>query len=358
MKLFDETSKNCLAKGEHKKEKLEEYGSFLNEIKQKVKTSQIKAALSVNQELIRLYWEIGSDIYRKQEKEGWGAKIIEKLAKDLKSAFPDMKGFSIRNIKYMVQFAKEYPDFELVQQLVAQIPWGHNLILLQKLKSKDQRIWYIKKTIENGWSRSMLSNWIKSDLHSRQGNAITNFTSTLPSLQSDLAHQTLKDPYCFDFLSLGEDAHEKSIEAGLVSHIQKFLLELGKGFAFVGRQYLIEVDNDAYYIDLLFYHLTLRSFVILEIKNKKFNPRDVGQLNFYLSAVDDLLRHETDNPSIGLILCKEKTKTKAEYALRSISKPIGVASFETEIINNLPENLKPSLPSIEEIEAELNKEEL
>ena len=333
----------------------EDYFSTLKEIKEKVRISQIKAALAVNKELIALYWEIGRSIYRKQGEEGWGAKTIEKLAKDLRSAFPDMKGFSFRNVKYMVQLAKEYPDFEIRQQPVAQIPWGHNLLLLQKLKSKEQRIWYANKIIENGWSRSVLSNWIESDLYTRQGKAITNFPSTLPPMQSDLAHQTLKDPYCFDFLILGEDANERSIESGLISHIQKFLLELGKGFAFVGSQYLIEVDDDSYYIDLLFYHLTLRSFIVLEIKNTKFHPRDIGQLNFYLSAVDDLLRHKTDNPSIGLILCKEKTKTKAEYALRDINKPIGVASFETEIINSLPKNLKSSLPTVEEIEAEINR---
>ena len=333
-----------------------DYGSLLNEIKEKVRTSQIKAALSVNTELITLYWEIGRSIYRKQQEEGWGAKTIENLSKDLRSAFPEMKGFSFRNIKYMVHFAKEYPDFEIRQQLVAQIPWGHNLLLLQRLRSEEERVWYTKKIIENGWSRNMLSTWIDSDLYRRQGKAITNFQSTLPPPQSDLARQTLKDPYCFDFLTLEKDAHERAIESGLILHIQKFLLELGKGFSFVGSQYLIEVDKDPYFIDLLFYHLTLRSFVVLEIKNTKFHPRDVGQLNFYLSAVDDLLRHETDNPSIGLILCKEKTKTKAEYALRDVKKPIGVASFETEIINSLPEDLKPSLPSIEEIEAELNRE--
>lgn len=347
--------KNCLAEAESKKENLKEYGSFLNEIKQKVKTSQIKAALSVNQELIKLYWEIGSAIYRKQEEEGWGAKTIERLAKDLKSTFTDMKGFSRTNISYMVQFAKEYPDEEVIQQLVGQIPWGHNLILIQRLKSKVERLWYVKKIIKNGWSRNMLSHWIDSDSYGREGRAVTNFTNTLPPQQSDLAKQTLKDPYCFDFLSLTENYKEKELEKGLTDHIQKFLIELGKGFAFVGKQYELKVEDKTYYLDLLFYHLELNCFCVIELKGTEFNPEHAGKINFYLSAVDDLVKRPQDNPSIGILLCKKKNKTAVEYALRDINKPIGVASFETEIVKSLPENLKSSLPTIEDIEAELNK---
>jgi len=355
MNLF-ETPKNCLEKSESGKDDFKDYGSLLNEIKEKVRTSQIKAALSVNKELIALYWEIGRSIYRKQGEEGWGAKTIEKLAKDLKESFPHAKGYSRTNISYMVQFAKEYPEIEIIQQLVGQIPWGHNLILIQRLNNKEERLWYIKKIIKNGWSRNMLSHWIDSDLYRREGRAITNFTNTLPPLQSDLANQTLKDPYCFDFLSLTENYKERELEKGLTDHIQKFLIELGKGFAFVGKQYELKVEDKVYYLDLLFYHIELNCFCVIELKGSEFNPEHAGKINFYLSAVDDLIKRPNDNPSIGILLCRDKNKTAVEYALRDIKKPIGVASFKTEIVKSLPENLKSSLPTIEEVEAELNRE--
>jgi len=303
-----------------------------------------------------LYWEIGRSIYRKQGEEGWGAKTIEKLAKDLKESFPHAKGYSRTNISYMVQFAKEYPEIEIIQQLVGQIPWGHNLILIQRLNNKEERLWYIKKIIKNGWSRNMLSNWIDSDLYRREGRAITNFTNTLPPPQSDLANQTLKDPYCFDFLSLTENYKERELEKGLTDHIQKFLVELGKGFAFVGKQYELKVEDKVYYLDLLFYHIELNCFCVIELKGSEFNPEHAGKSNFYLSAVDDLIKRPNDNPSIGILLCRDKNKTAVEYALRDIKKPIGVASFKTEIVKSLPENLKSSLPTIEEVEAELNRE--
>lgn len=357
MKLF-ETPKKCLEKSKSKKDDLKDYGSLLNKIKEKVRTSQIKAALSVNQELIRLYWEIGRSIYRKQEEEGWGAKTIERLAKDLKESFSHAKGFSRTNISYMVQFAKQYPKAEIIQQLVGQIPWGHNLILIQRLRNREERIWYVKKIIKEGWSRNILSLWIDSDLYRREGRAITNFTNTLPSPQPDLAKQALKDLDCFDFLSLTENYKEKELEKGLTDHIQKFLIELGKGFAFVGKQYELNVEDEIYYLDLLFYHLELNCFCIIELKGTEFNPEHAGKINFYLSAVDDLVRRPHDNPSIGILLCKDKNKTAVEYALRDIKKPIGVASFETEIVKSLPENLKSSLPTIEEVEAELNREEV
>lgn len=330
-----------------------EYKIFLKEIKEKILSSQVKAALAVNRELLTLYWEIGSKILLKQKSEGWGAKTVENLAKDLKSAFPNMKGFSLTNIKYMVQFAKEYPDFTISQQPVGQIPWGHNILLLQKLTTIEDRFWYANKTIENGWSRNVLLHWLDSNLHKREGKSITNFQATLPSPQSDLAHQTLKDPYCFDFLSLKEKFNEKELESGLLEHTQKFLIELGAGFAFVGRQYPLRVSNKEFFLDLLFYHLKLRCFVIVELKAKEFTARDAGQMNLYLSIVDDLLRQPGDNPSIGLLLCKTKDKVIAEYALRDINKPIGISQYETAILESLPAELKGSLPSIEEIEQEL-----
>ena len=330
-----------------------EYIIFFKEIKAKVLSSQLKAAVAVNSELIKLYWEIGNSVYQKQRNKKWGSKIIEKLAKDLKSNFPDMKGFSLRNLQYMVSFAREYTCKSITQQLVAQIPWGHNILLLDKVKDFDSRIWYIQQTIKNGWSRSVLLHEIDNELHKRQAKAVTNFQKTLPLIHSDLANQTLKDPYCFDFLSLREKFDEKELEDGLLDHIQKFLLELGAGFSFVGRQIHLEVGNQDFYVDLLFYHLKLRSFVVVELKAKEFTPRDAGQMNFYLTAVDEILKHTNDNPTIGLLLYKTKNKVVAEYALRDINKPIGISEYETKIIESLPENLKGSLPTIEEIEKEL-----
>lgn len=332
---------------------LGEYKVLLHEIKERIASSQIRAAIAVNRELISLYWEIGYRVLLKQKSEGWGSKVIENLSKDLKSTFPSMKGFSLTNIKYMIQFAREYPDFTISQQAVGQIPWGHNVLLLQKLTSLEDRLWYANKTIENGWSRSVLLHWLDGGLHRREGKAITNFQATLPSPQSDLANQTLKDPYCFDFLTLGEKFNEKELESGLLDHTQKFLTELGSGFAFVGRQYPLMVSDKEFLLDLLFYHLKLRCFVVVELKAKEFTAKDAGQMNFYLSAVDDLLRQPGDNPSIGLLLCKTKDKVIAEYALRDINKPIGISQYETALLESLPDPLKGSLPSIEEIEQEL-----
>lgn len=331
------------------------YLQTLKEIKKKVQASQIKAAVKVNQELVKLYWEIGTSISLKQNKEGWGAKTIKRLGKDLRSAFPRMKGFSPRNLQYMVKFSLEYPKKEIVQQLVAQIPWGHNLILMEKVRNQEERLWYVKKVIENSWSRSMLALWIDSKLHLREGKAVTNFKNTLPTPESDLAHQTLKDPFIFDFLTLREEHDEKELEEGLVQHIQQFLLELGQGFAFVGRQYRLEIEDSEYFVDLLFYHLDLRCYFVIELKAVDFQPEHAGKLNFYLSAVDDLLKKPEDHPTIGILICKGKSKAKVEYALRDVKKPIGVASFEAEIVKSLPENLKSSLPTVEEIEAEINR---
>jgi predicted nuclease of restriction endonuclease-like (RecB) superfamily len=333
----------------------ESYGSFLKQIKERIASAQIKAALAVNRELVELYWQIGSSLLAKQEREGWGAKTIERLARDLKEAFPGTRGFSFRNLKYMVQFVKENSN-EIRQQLVAQIPWGHNIALLQLVKNSEERLWYVQKTIQNGWSRNVLIHWISSDLYKRQGKAITNFKETLPEIQSDLARETRKDPYKFDFLALREKFEEKELEDGLLNHIQHFLLELGAGFAFVGRQYKVTVSDTDYYIDLLFYHLSLRCYVVIELKATEFKPEYAGKMNFYLSAVDDLLRHPEDRPTIGMILCKTKDAVKVEYALRDVNKPIGVSGYEVQLIESLPDNLKCSLPSVEELEQELEKE--
>jgi predicted nuclease of restriction endonuclease-like (RecB) superfamily len=331
----------------------EGYTEFVRDLKRRIKESQLKAAISANTELILLYWDIGKEILERQEKEGWGAKIIERLAVDLKNEFPDMKGFSPRNLKYMRKFASLYPDFEFVQQAVAQIPWGHTVRLMELVKNAKQREWYIFKIKEHGWSRDILVHQIESGLYHRQGKGVSNFSRTLPSPQSDLARQTLKDPYLFDFLMLENDAEEREIEKQLTHHITKFLLELGAGFAFVGRQYHLEISGNDYYIDLLFYHLKLKCYVVIELKGGKFKPEYAGKLNFYLSAVDDLLKGNNNNPSIGIILCRTKDKVLAEYSLRDINKPIGVSDYK--LTHAIPEEFKSSLPSIEELESELTQ---
>lgn len=331
-----------------------QYQLLLDELKQRVHASRYKAALSVNTELILLYHHIGKQILESQSQQGWGAKVIDQLSKDLRSEFPEMKGFSTRNLKYMRKFAEEYPDTEFVQQVAAQLPWFHIATIMDRVGEKEGQVFYMKNAAQYGWSRSIMVTQIETNLHKRQGQAVTNFKEKLPSPQSDLAHYTLKDPYIFDFLSLGKEAHEREVEKGLITHVEKFLLELGEGFAFVGRQYHIEVGNQDFYIDLLFYHLKLRCFVVIELKDKDFKPEYAGKMNFYLSAIDDLVKHETDQPSIGLILCKSRNNVLAEYALRDIDKPIGLAEYR--ITESLPENLKTALPSIEELEAELSKE--
>jgi predicted nuclease of restriction endonuclease-like (RecB) superfamily len=331
-----------------------EYTTLLNDLKARVATSRYKAALSVNKELILLYHHIGCQILAAQANKGWGAKIIDQLSKDLRSEFPEMKGFSTRNLKYMRKFATEYPDIEFVQEALAQLTWYHNLTLLEKVPNKQDRMFYIKHAIEHGWSRSIMVMQIETALHKRQGQAITNFKDKLPASQSDLAHYTLKDPYIFDFLSIGAEAHEREVEKALIHHMEKFILELGAGFAFVGRQYHLEVADQDFYIDLLFYHLKLRCFVVIELKDKEFKPEYAGKMNFYLSAIDDLVKHETDQPSIGLILCKSKNNVLAEYTLRDMTKPIGLAEYRLD--EQLPDNIKTALPSIEELEAELSKD--
>ena len=342
------------------------YDEFLQALKERIRTSQVRAALAVNKELIQLYWEVGKFIVQQQEEYSWGKGVIERLAKDLKKSFPGLKGFSARNLWRMRAFYLAYTvelpenlensselDGQNLPQAVAEIPWGHNIILLEKLKDPKIRLWYAKATIEYGWSRNILVLQLENQLYQRQGKATTNFQKTLPAPQSDLAQQSIKDPYIFDFLTLAEDAQEKVLEAGLIEHIKNFMLELGVGFAFVGNQYKLTVGEQDYYLDLLFYHLKLRCFVVIELKTKPFIPEYAGKMNFYLSAVDDLLKHSTDNPSIGMILCKSQDRINVEYALRGINKPIGVAQWQTELTKSLPEELQTDLPTIEEIEAEL-----
>ncbi len=327
------------------------YAQLLENLRQRIRQAQVRAALSVNRELVLLYWHIGREILQRQAQEDWGAKVIDRLAQDLTQEFPEMKGFSPRNLKYMRAFAEAWPDEQIVQQLVAQIPWGHNVRLLDYVKDPAERLWYVQQTIEHGWSRNVPVHQIESKLYERQGKAITNFEYTLPAPQSDLARSLLKDPYVLDFLSLGPAAQERELQRALLNHLRDFLLELGKGFAFVGSQYRLEVGGEEFYIDLLFYQLRLRCYVVIELKVGEFKPEYAGKMNFYLSAVDDLLRHPEDRPSIGLILCKSQNRLVVEYALRDTTKPMGVATYR--LTEALPADLQESLPSIEELKKEL-----
>ncbi|WP_426992450.1 PDDEXK nuclease domain-containing protein [Methylomonas sp. CM2] len=327
------------------------YTDWLTELKTRIHSAQQRAALSVNRELVLLYWQIGRDILERQAQQGWGAKVIERLSHDLRTSFPDMKGFSRANLMYMRAFAEAWPDVEIVQQLVGQLPWGHNLVLLSKLKDAENRKRYAERAIEYAWSRNVLNIHIETRLLEREGNAVTNFEANLPKPHSDLARESLKDPYLFDFLGIGQEADEREIESALVQHITRFLIELGAGFAFVGRQYHLEVGGDDFFIDLLFYHLKLRCYVVVELKTGAFKPEHTGQLSFYLTAVDSQLKSEHDGPTIGLLLCKTKNRVVAEYALRDTNKPIGVAEYQ--LVEALPAELQTSLPSIEQIEREL-----
>jgi len=305
--------------------------------------------------LVLLYWQIGRDILVRQAEQGWGSKVVERLAQDLRAAFPDMKGFSPRNLKYMRAFAEAWPDDEFVQAVLAQLPWYHQLALLDKLNSTESRRWYAAEAIKHNWSRNILVMQIESGLLEWGGAAVTNFEATLPELQSDLARESLKDPYRFDFLGLTDEAQEREIEHALVKHVTEFLLELGAGFAFVGQQVLIEIGGDDFFIDLLFYHLKLRCYVVIELKAGKFKPEHLGQLSFYLSAVDGEIKLPQDGPSIGLLLCKTKNKVVAEYALRDNTQPIGVAEYQ--LVESLPPELQSDMPSIEQIERELANDE-
>lgn len=328
-----------------------DYAQWLTGLKQRIQGARQRAALAVNRELILLYWQIGRDILQRQQVQGWGARVIERLAQDLRTAFPEMKGFSLRNLKYMRAFAEAWPEEQIVQQAAAQLPWFHLCTLLDKVKLKKERDWYAAKAIEHGWSRAILMMQIETCLYQRQGATQNNFANRLPALQSDLARETIKDPYLFDFLGLGDEAHERDIESALVEHLTQFLLELGAGFAFIGRQYHLTVGGEDFYIDLLFYHLKLRCYVVVELKATAFKPEYAGQLSFYLSAVDRDIKAEIDNPTIGLLLCKDHNRTVAEYALQGFDKPMGIANFQ--LLRAIPEKLIADLPSIESIEKEL-----
>ncbi|WP_346294317.1 PDDEXK nuclease domain-containing protein [Sphaerothrix gracilis] len=327
------------------------YFALLNGLKNRIRSAQIKAALAVNRELVLLYWHIGREILQRQREQGWGSKVIPRLAKDLKREFPDMKGFSRTNLLYMRAFADAWPDEKFVQELLGQITWYHNLGLLDKLNQREERLWYARETIANGWSRNVMVMQIESGLYRRQGGAITNFDRTLPPPQSDLAHQLVKDPYNFDFLTLGRDAQERELERGLVEHIRDFLLELGVGFAFIGNQYPIVVDDKEYRLDLLFYHARLHCYVVIDLKMGEFEPEFSGKMNFYVSAVDNYLRSAEDNRTIGIILCRSKRKTTVEFALQDVQKPIGVSTYRLQ--HDLPEALQKSLPTPEQLEMEL-----
>jgi predicted nuclease of restriction endonuclease-like (RecB) superfamily len=353
------------------------YADWLGDIKTQIHEAQQRAAQALNLELVSLYWRIGRAILDQQDQQGWGAKVIDRLAHDLRTNFPQMKGFSRTNLMYMRAFAAAWPNEEIgqgvlgqlegpaivhqvvdklgsgaiVQQLLDKLPWRHHCVLLDKLKTREERAWYAAKAIEHNWSRNILVMQIETRLMERSGSAITNFALTLPKPQSDLARESLKDPYRFDFLGLGEEAQEREIEKALVKHVTDFLLELGAGFAFVGRQVLLDVGGEEFFIDLLFYHLKLRCYVVIELKAGKFKPEHLGQLSFYLTAVDAQMKHPQDGPTIGLLLCKTKNKVVAEYALRGKDQPLGVAEYQ--LVESLPAEFQTSLPSIEQIEREL-----
>ncbi|HOY53830.1 MAG TPA: PDDEXK nuclease domain-containing protein [Opitutaceae bacterium] len=379
------------------------YAPWLAALKARVRSAQLQAAARVNHELLRLYWDLGRAIADRQKQAGWGAGIIPRLAADLHAEFPDMAGFSERNFGRMVAFYREYPalfailpqpaailsepgkvpqpaaQFDpvnrvalispppvakldladpaspLLQPLAEKLPWAHHVILMEKVKDRDARAWYMQAAVEHGWSRSMLAVQIAQRAHRRTGKAVTNFATTLPPPQSDLAQQTLRDPYVFDFLTLSSAARERELEQGLIDHVQQFLVSLGAGFAFVGRQVHLEVGGEDYYLDLLFYHLKLRCFVVIDLKTREFTPEAAGKMNFYLSAVDAQLRHRDDQPSLGLLLCREKNRLTVEYALRDVKKPIGVAEWRTRLVASLPKKLRSSLPTVAQIEASLGR---
>ena len=353
--------------------KTNDFALLLTEVKQRIQLAQTQAVLAVNSELVRLYWDIGRIISARQKLEGWGAAVIPRLARELKNEMPELKGFSERNIGRMIAFYREYPDpsaflpqpaakisspvkmpqpaAKLGTALLWAIPWFHHIVLMEKVKDIPTRYWYMEQTLANGWSRNILAMQIEAKAHARHGKARSNFALTLPAHQSDLVQQTLKDPYIFDFLTLTEPFHERELETELVRHLEKFLLELGQGFAFVGRQYKIDVGVEEFYIDLLFYHLRLRAFVVIELKKGKFRPEYAGKLNFYCNVVNDHLKHPADQPTIGLILCQERSRLLAEYSFAGIDKPIGISTYE--LTRALPKELRSALPTVEEIEAEL-----
>lgn len=325
--------------------KTKSYIELIQTLKQEIANSRIRAHLAVNKEMIHLYWNIGRRILERQNEEGWGTKVIENISKDLREEFPEMKGLSARNLVYMQTFAKAYPDFEITQEPLAQITWYHNITLLDKIKNKEERLWYIRKTIENGWSRNVLVLQIQTDLYARSGKSINNFSNTLPAEQSDLATAIIKDPYNLEFLDIQGKVLERDLENKLIDNIRKFLLELGQGFAFIGNQYHIQLEEEDYYIDMVMYHVKLKCYVIIELKTGKFKPEYAGKMNFYLNLMDRQVKDKTDNPTIGIILCEDKKGITVEYAIEGINKPIGVSQFK--LTEKLPSNLESYLPTPE-----------
>jgi predicted nuclease of restriction endonuclease-like (RecB) superfamily len=334
-----------------------DYAETLRAIKRRIQEERLRIVLAANSTMVLMYWDIGRMILERQERQGWGTKVIDRLSSDLREATPEMQGLSPRNLKYMRAFAAAWPEREIVQRVVAQLPWRQNIALLERLDDEKTRLWYARQTLQHGWSQPILCLQIDGRAHERHGKALTNFKATLPPADSDMAAQVFKDPYLFDFLGTADPRREREVEQALVDHIQRFLLELGSGFAFVGRQVQLAFSSRDYFLDLLFYHLKLRCYVVIELKAVPFDPAFIGQINVYLSAVDDLLRHPGDKPTIGLLLCRSKDRIVVEYALRDLKKPIGVAGWETQIVDKLPENLKGSLPTVEELEAELSRAE-
>lgn len=346
------------------------YIKVVEDLKSKIRQARLKVAISANAELIQLYWEIGKIIIEQQSNEGWGAKIIDKLAIDLKTEFPDFKGLSVRNLKYMRAFAEAYKSTDLIVQAppaqlkkdklpfvqvpLAQITWYHHITLLDKIKDANERKFYIQKAIENGWSRNVMVQQIDSNLYTRQGKAITNFKTTLPPSQSDLANDALKNPYVLDFMGISEDIKEREFEKALIQHLGKFILELGRGFAFVGNQKNLNVAGNDYFLDLLFYNYQLHCFVIFELKVDEFKPEYAGKLNFYVNTVNEHLKGEKDNPTIGVLLCKTPNETVVKYSLQNIKAPIGVSDYK--LANVLPKQIKIGMPTVEELELEIEKE--
>ncbi len=332
-----------------------EYQEFIAEIKQRYNSAQIRASIKLNVEVIKFYWDVGKKIIDKQRNSSWGDKILQRISFDMSADNPKLKGFSVRNLEHMRAFALAYPHDEITKQLVSQLPWGHIILLIQKVKDEQQRNWYIEQTISNGWSRDLLSKNIKNDLYARKAidsDKVSNFSSKLPESQSRLAQDILQSPYNFDFLNLHEKALERDVECSLIQHMTKFMLQLGKGFAFVGNQVPISLEDSEYFIDMLFYHLKMRCYVVIELKAGKFQPEHTGKLNFYLNLLDDFYKSPEDGKTIGLLLCQDRNKVVAEYSLKGINKPIGVSEYD--LVKSIPENLKPNLPTVEEIEKELN----
>ncbi|MBW4038793.1 MAG: DUF1016 domain-containing protein [Acidobacteria bacterium] len=329
------------------------YPELLSALKRRIERAQVRASFAVSRELILLYWSIGRDILDRQGSEGWGAKVIDRLAHDLQVEFPGVEGFSLRNLKYMRSLAEAWPDREIVPQLVALLPWGHLRVLLDQLKDPVLRQWYLQAAVEYGWSRNVLVLQIKSGLHAREGKAVTNFKQVLPPPDSDLAEQILKDPYNFDFLTVTAAAKEREIERGLLLHLRDLLLELGRGFAFVGSQVPLPVGDQDFYLDLLFYHVRLHRYFVVELKTGPFKPEYAGKLNFYLSAVDDLLGTERDDPSIGLLLCESHSGPVVEYAFKDIQKPIGVSTYR--VTRELPNAIREELPTVEDLQDVVHK---